>query len=61
MNYPDARKHLYISITKSCFRLIGCFGPMIGYMISIPADVSLLWLGLWLAGAEVLGIWEEIV
>ena len=51
MNYPDARKHRDISFLKSGIR-------MVGYVL-LP--FNLVWAALFLIGAEVLGIIEELV
>ena len=51
MNHPDAKKHLQISLVKSCFRIAGC----IALPFSIVSGAVLIGL------AEVLGIIEELV
>lgn len=52
IKYPDAKKHLYVSIAKSVLRIAAgtvlCFG-------------LLVWAGALLIAAEVLGIVEELV
>ena len=50
--YPDAKKHLYVSIVKSFLR-IGAGGVL--FFGLLP------WAGVLLIAAEVLGIVEELV
>ena len=52
INYPDAKKHLYISLVKSAIRIVagGCL-----------ITGNLLMAGVCLILAEVFGIFEELV
>lgn len=52
MDYPDAKKHLHISLAKSAIRIAA--GAAFAF--------SVLWIGgVLIIGAEILGIWEELV
>ena len=52
LQYPDAKKHLYVSITKSVLRIGAGLVLFFGLFI---------WAGVLLIAAEVLGIVEELV
>lgn len=52
VKYPDAKKHLYVSLVKSALRIAAGFSLVFG---------GLLWAGALLIAAEVLGIVEELV
>lgn len=51
MNHPDPKKHLHISLAKSCLRIVGCVA------LTIDITIGAILFGL----AEVLGIIEECV
>ena len=52
MDYPDAKKHLYISLVKSALRIVAGLGFCAG---------SMMIGGVFLIVAELLGIVEELV
>lgn len=49
MNHPDPKKHLQISLAKSCLRIVGCVA------LTVDIQIGAILFGL----AEVLGIAEE--
>jgi hypothetical protein len=53
MEQPDARYHLFISLVKSAIR--------IGAGAVLITSGSLMWCGILLIVAEILGIGEELV
>lgn len=50
--YPDAKKHLYVSLAKSGIRVVAGACLIAGFPI---------WCGIGLVAAEVLGVVEELV
>jgi hypothetical protein len=53
MEQPDAKYHLYISLVKSAIR--------IGAGVVLITSGSLMWCGILLILAELLGVGEELV
>lgn len=50
--YPDAKKHLYVSLAKSFIRIVAGVCLVVGFPV---------WCGVGLIAAEALGIVEELV
>jgi len=50
--YPDAKKHLYVSLAKSFIRIVAGVCLVVGFPV---------WCGVGLVVAEALGIVEELV
>lgn len=50
--YPDAKKHLYVSLAKSFIRITAGICLVVGFPV---------WCGVGLVAAEALGIIEELV
>lgn len=54
----NSKGHLFCSIFKSMFRIIGCLGALSSYL---EPDAAVLWIGFTFLLAEVLGIIEEVM
>lgn len=50
--YPDAKKHLYVSLAKSAIRIVAGVCLVLGFPV---------WCGIGIVAAEVLGVVEELV
>ena len=59
MQYPDAKKHFYISIAKSGIRIFA--GTMLAVSAFVIHDHAILISGAAFVVAEILGIAEEMV
>ena len=58
VQHPDALKHKYVSFVKSGFRIVAGLALVVGGVVSNP---YILWAGVLLIIAELLGIVEELV
>jgi len=59
VQHPDALKHKYVSFVKSGFRIVAGLALVVGG--SAGSNPYILWAGVLLIVAELLGIVEELV